>query len=257
MKNSILKLGLAMAVAAVSTFGWFSCTGTTCDASNCMGCCDNTGMCVKQTSTAACGINGAMCVACTDPDGGMTPGTQCKSGVCTPPTAAGGGTAGTGGGSGSTGGGSGSTGGGTASTGGGTASMGGGTAAMGGGTGATGGGTGTGGGCNGTMLTVKDAPVATPWCDVSVNGMTASPDAVQTVCVPAGSVPLTVKAHMGFQLGDWHHTSGDTGSGEAGSVSSGTSTAHYIADGGATGCVWVCCPFAGSGTGCPTTDQCP
>jgi hypothetical protein len=267
MKNSILKLGLAVAVAAVSMFGWFSCTGTTCDASNCMGCCDNTGTCIKQTSTAACGLNGAMCVACTEPDGGMTPGTQCKAGVCTPPTAAGGGTAGTGGGSGSTGGGSGSTGGGSGSTGGGsgstgggTASMGGGTASMGGGTGATGGGTGgTGGGCNGTMLTVKNAPIGTPWCKVSINGSTAVvTPAVQTACVTPGQVTLTAEAESStFELGLWHHTSGDTGSGEPGSVSAGVSTAHFIADGGATACVWVCCPFAAMGNGCPTTDQCP
>ncbi len=113
----------------------------------------------------------------------------------------------------------------------------------------TGGSTG-GGGMQ--QLTVKDY---LSWCSVTVNGGAASSSAAQTVSVSPGNVTLTASPNSGFMLGLWHHTSGDTGSGEPGTVSGSTSTAT-VAVGNAATCVWVCCPFT-DGSGCPTTDQCP
>lgn len=135
---------------------------------------------------------------------------------------------------------------------------GGGTAAGGGGGGAgggAGGGTGGGaadGGC--THLTVKNY---LSWCDVSVGAAAASSAASTTVCVAPGTVALSAAPLAGFQLGStpWHHTNGDTGSGEAGTVSGGHSSAA-VTVGGTSVCVWVCCEFTGGG-GCPATDQCP
>ncbi len=128
-----------------------------------------------------------------------------------------------------------------------------------GGTGGAGGGTttstGTGAACSGTTpvaLTVKNYE---SWCSITVDSSPASSAAEDTVCVPDGSVSVTATALSGFQLGDWHGTAGDTGSGDPGTVSGGTSTAMVTVS-GSSACVWVCCPFTG-GSGCPTTDQCP
>ena len=93
------------------------------------------------------------------------------------------------------------------------------------------------------------------WCDVSVNGGAASATATQTVTVTPGTIPLSMTAGAGFILGDWHHTTGDQGSGDPGTVSNGTSTTSVDVDGGGA-CVWVCCPFPDGG-GCPSADQCP
>jgi hypothetical protein len=116
---------------------------------------------------------------------------------------------------------------------------------------------GTGGGatCSGSTpvaLTVKNYLA---WCSVSVDGGTASAAAEQTVCVADGSATLDATALPGFVLGDWHGTSGDTGSGDPGTVSGGQSTAMVTVS-GSSACVWVCCPFT-NGTGCTTTNQCP
>jgi hypothetical protein len=94
------------------------------------------------------------------------------------------------------------------------------------------------------------------WCSVSVAGATASTDASQTACVPAGAVSLSATALVGFRLGTapWHKTDGDRGSGEQGSLAGDTSTATVTVSG--ANCVWVCCEFAAGG-GCPTTNQCP
>jgi len=115
--------------------------------------------------------------------------------------------------------------------------------------------TSTGGG---TQLTVKNY---LSWCNVSVNGGTASSAAVQTVTVPSGTVnltatPLTTPA-PGFQLyaHTWHHTSGDTGPGEAGTVTGMTSAATVMFPG--TKCVWVCCPNAGTVTAAAPEGDCP
>jgi hypothetical protein len=109
-------------------------------------------------------------------------------------------------------------------------------------------------GCTGVTVTVLNSLV---WCSVSVNGGAPSSGASQTVCVPADSdVSLVATPLSGFELGLWHHTDGDTGTGDMGVVSGGMSTASLTAPGTGTACVWVCCPFEG-GAGCPTIDQCP
>jgi hypothetical protein len=104
-------------------------------------------------------------------------------------------------------------------------------------------------------LTVKNHM---SWCSVSVNGGTATIDAVQTVCVQPGSVNLSATpASSTFELGTapWHDTDGDTGSGDPGTSSGGAGTTTETV-GATADCVWVCCPLQ-AGTGCPTTDQCP
>jgi hypothetical protein len=70
--------------------------GARCNASNCAGCCDETGTCLKGTAPEACGVSGALCLACpcTKVDATNEFGGRCVNG-------AGGGAAGggTGGGS--------------------------------------------------------------------------------------------------------------------------------------------------------------
>lgn len=39
----------------------------TCNASNCNGCCDNTGTCFSGTNNGACGRGGASCITCVAP----------------------------------------------------------------------------------------------------------------------------------------------------------------------------------------------
>jgi plastocyanin len=140
MNKPSLKVALGLCAAAVMAVAWFSCSSsggsTGCDASSCKGCCDAMNTCQASNGTT-CGVNGAMCVACTNTQ-------QCHFGSCVANGGTGGGSGSTGGsgatgGSGSTGGGSGSTGGGSGATGGG--SSGGGSA---GGGSATGGGTSSG-----------------------------------------------------------------------------------------------------------------
>jgi hypothetical protein len=85
---------------------------------------------------------------------------------------------------------------------------------------------------------------------------------VQTVDITAaGTIDLDAVALQGFILGEdmWHHTDGDTGAGEPGTVTGTGQTASSAATvtvGDADACVWVCCPFP-DGSGCPATDQCP
>jgi hypothetical protein len=99
------------------------------------------------------------------------------------------------------------------------------------------------------------------WCNVAVAGATASSAAEQIVCVPAGTTSVAATALTGFVLdpnGTWHGTDGDTGSGDMGIISNGTSTANVtIAAGTSTKCVWACCPGANNTAPCPTTNQCP
>jgi hypothetical protein len=110
-------------------------------------------------------------------------------------------------------------------------------------------------------LTVKNAPTATPWCSITVNGGTASTAAMQTVDITTdGMITLTAapeSASFELSANMWHHTTGDTGTGEAGTVAGSTSTAMVAVTTTADKCVWVCCPFSPGGNGCPTTDQCP
>lgn len=116
---------------------------------------------------------------------------------------------------------------------------------------------------------VPDAPANTApltvmnylnWCEVSVDGGAASAASTQTVNVMPGTITLTASAATGFILGPdmWHHTNGDSGSGEPGAVSGGVSTA-MVTVGTTAKCVWVCCPFP-DGTGCEPNvigEQCP
>lgn len=109
---------------------------------------------------------------------------------------------------------------------------------------------------SGPMLTVKNY---LSWCSVSVAGGTASSLAVQTKAITAaGQISLVASPLTGFTLATdmWHHTDGDTGSGEAGMVSGNMSTATVTVQTTASKCVWVCCP-GGSIEPCPTADQCP
>lgn len=105
------------------------------------------------------------------------------------------------------------------------------------------------------------------WCSVSVNGAAASTASVQAVNVAPGDITLVAtRASSTFQvLGNmWHHTDGDTGTGEPGEIMNPndpptrSSTAH-VTIGTTAKCVWVCCPFANDASGCESTipDQCP
>lgn len=110
------------------------------------------------------------------------------------------------------------------------------------------------------MLTVKDAPTSTPWCQVTIGSNAASGLGVVTAPITAsGPITLTVSPNTGFKLDTnmWHHTDGDTGSGDSGTVSGTTSTTTVTVTAGQAKCVWVCCPGSSGVPACPTTDQCP
>jgi hypothetical protein len=178
-----------------------------------------------------------------------------------------GGKSGSGGSTGGTGGSTGGSGGSTGGTGGSTGGTGGSTGGTGGMAGSsTGGmaGSSTGGAAGSTSTCSGSTPVAltikniSSWCDVSVNGGAAWHDAEQTICVSQqDAVNLSASPLSGFILGStpWHDTDGDTGNGDPGTVANGASSTTETPT-GTTDCVWVCCPFT-SGSGCPTTDQCP
>ncbi len=110
-------------------------------------------------------------------------------------------------------------------------------------------------------LTVKNY---LSWCNVRVGSAgTFSSAGVQTVMVGSGQVALAARALTGFELGSdmWHHVDGDTGSGfsgvQTGSGSAAQSDANVTVSSAAK-CVWVCCPFANTGSGCSgLPDQCP
>jgi hypothetical protein len=94
-----------------------------------------------------------------------------------------------------------------------------------------------------------------------VDGQAASAASTQTSCVAAGTVSLAATALTGFELGPapWHHTSGDTGAGELGTVTGSgqsASSATTVAVSGTSACAWVCCETSGL-SDCPATDQCP
>jgi|HubBroStandDraft_6_1064221.scaffolds.fasta_scaffold58995_2 hypothetical protein len=111
----------------------------------------------------------------------------------------------------------------------------------------------------GLALTVKNFD---GWCAITVEGGSATTLATETVTVTTGTVTLTAKpASSAFELGPapWHDTTGDSGSGDPGTVTgSGANAVSTTTVSGVTAagkCVWACCPFT-SGSGCPTTDQC-
>jgi len=102
------------------------------------------------------------------------------------------------------------------------------------------------------------------WCSVSINHDNATIMNTYTATVGLGAVTLVASpASETFELGSdmWHLVDGDSGSGvagtQAGSGDTATSTATVTISSTAAKCVWVCCPFANSGTGCNVADQCP
>lgn len=114
-----------------------------------------------------------------------------------------------------------------------------------------------------TPLTVKNY---LSWCNLKVNGGAESTASVQNVNVTPGAITLVARG-IGtaqtptFIIGGnmWHHTDGDSGSGEPGTITAGaepngTSTAT-VTVGATAKCVWVCCPFP-NGTGCNVAEQC-
>jgi hypothetical protein len=110
------------------------------------------------------------------------------------------------------------------------------------------------------LLTVKDAPTATPWCSVTIGTGAASTAGVVTAPITAsGPITLKVSPQAGFKLdtGMWHDTDGDTGSGDSGTVAGTTSTTTVTVTAGTAKCVWVCCPGTSGTPACPTTQQCP
>lgn len=118
-----------------------------------------------------------------------------------------------------------------------------------------------GSGSGSAALTVKNY---LSWCSVTVAGGAASTAASQTSTISnSGPITLTAtRANSSFEVSGnlWHHTDGDTGSGDPGTLS-GTgsatvSTATVTVTAGTGKCVWVCCPFVG-GTGCNVAEQCP
>ncbi len=109
-------------------------------------------------------------------------------------------------------------------------------------------------------LTVLNYPMSNPWCtvDIAIMGQTPNTDYTQTVCVPPGIVAVAASPNSGFELGTapWHDTDGDPGTGDPGTRNGNSSGTFVTVVAGTPKCVWVCCPFASNGTGCPTTDQC-
>ena len=55
------------------------CVETTCDSTNCSGCCDTTKVCQNGTSDSACGTSGAACSACTSTQSCLSQKCQLKS----------------------------------------------------------------------------------------------------------------------------------------------------------------------------------
>lgn len=112
-------------------------------------------------------------------------------------------------------------------------------------------------GGGGTQLVVKNY---LNWCSVKANGAaTGSTAAVITMPVTAGAIPISATAASAtfkIDANMWHHTDGDTGTGETGTVVGMQSSVMATVTAGTSKCVWVCCPFQ-NGTGCNVADQCP
>jgi hypothetical protein len=115
------------------------------------------------------------------------------------------------------------------------------------------------------MLTVKNY---SSWCSVQVgsNGTFTTTTPQMEFVAPSTVQLIAKRASATFELGSdmWHYvdgTTGDTGvSGtHTGSGIAATSEASVTVS-NANKCVWVCCPFAGTGSGCDPAsigDQCP
>jgi hypothetical protein len=108
------------------------------------------------------------------------------------------------------------------------------------------------------------------WCSVEVNGMTGSVAGQQVVNLAPGTYSLVAKRASSSFVVDgnmWHHTNGDSGTGETGVVTKPDAqdeatwfSTAMVTVGTSAKCVWVCCPFSTQGhPGCESTiaDQCP
>lgn len=117
-----------------------------------------------------------------------------------------------------------------------------------------------------TPLTVKNV---LSWCKVYVNGDTTGSTGSSIITnVTPGAITIAAMAAPDGNGGSlfkidtnmWHHTDGDSGTGETGTVSgsgvTATSTVMATVVAGTPKCVWVCCPFT-NGTGCNVPEQCP
>jgi hypothetical protein len=121
---------------------------------------------------------------------------------------------------------------------------------------------GTGGAGGGSSACSGSTPVAltifnpADWCNVSINGMTATTAGSQTVCVAATSTAkLTAAPIPGFTLSDtmWHHvddSTGDTGVKGDQATTPGKSLETKTVGATGTACAWVCCPGTGDPTEC-------
>jgi hypothetical protein len=116
-------------------------------------------------------------------------------------------------------------------------------------------------------LTVKNY---LSWCSVKVNGAaTGSTAGVITTNVMPGTITLVANpASSAFEIDGniWHHTDGDAGSGEPGTITKDASdmtdqrlwsSTAMVTVGSSAKCVFVCCPFYPAGNGCDVADQCP
>jgi hypothetical protein len=111
------------------------------------------------------------------------------------------------------------------------------------------------------------------WCSITVAGGAESTTDVVTSVAP-GTITLTAMpkpdglGSSAFEIDGniWHHTAGDSGTGDPGTVNSSTVTdkrlqtsTTTVVVGSSNKCVWVCCPFYPAGNGCdPATigEQC-
>jgi hypothetical protein len=116
------------------------------------------------------------------------------------------------------------------------------------------------GGCSGATPYKLTVINALNWCNVSVNGSGFATGNPAPICVGAGTVDVKATAQNTFKLGPWFHTTGDTGSGDKGTISDAgvptSSTTVTVTN--ADKCVWICCPSIANPTDCPTgaMDQC-
>jgi hypothetical protein len=126
-----------------------------------------------------------------------------------------------------------------------------------------------------------DAPIDTPstpqltvknyltWCSVTIGNGAPSAAGMQQVPITASGTIMLQASPSSSSFEDagnmWHHTTGDTGTGETGTVvgtgMAAVSTAMVTVTMGASKCVWVCCPFSATsgqpeGSGCNVAEQC-
>ena len=96
-------------------------------------------------------------------------------------------------------------------------------------------------------------------CAVTVNDGETSTSAEESLgdLISGDTISLTASATTGFNLGLWHHTRNDTGSGDPGTITDTGSAAESstsVTLGDSPGCVWICC--SSGPDDCPTIDPC-